>query len=194
MARKSPSTKDYGGYCYDRGRRLRTKLGVGSTISMRCDECKTLRYVAPLEMRRTAQPRCLRCGGHLNMCNSEAKRTRHERKPVYRPVGVKCKVCGSKFTDAGMLADHLAKPESSCRSEYCREHYVKHRPNVGIYLEGTIVLYRSHKCYKRWSLRAVKPDGSCLIMFTSNNRCECFDEMAKYDSQFDPHDLFQREE
>jgi hypothetical protein len=195
MARKGPSTKDYGGFAYDRGKRKRTKVGVGSTVSMRCDDCKHVRYVAPMELRRAAQARCLRCGGHLSMCDSEAKRTRAERAPLERKVGPKCKACGAKFAHVPGLVDHLTSAAASaCRFEYRSERYIKERPGAGAYLEGTITLHRASRGSKPWSLQAVAPDGSPLVLFQGYRQFECYEEMARFDPGFSSGDLVQRDD
>ncbi len=81
---KNPSMKDYAGNCYVTGKRKRTKIGSGKTQTFRCLDCGVMRHVSRLERNRAARPRCLACGGPIEMTMAEEKRTLGTKKSVER--------------------------------------------------------------------------------------------------------------
>ena len=128
MSRKTTVVSDYGGMAHNRGEPYVTERTKANTLSFRCRDCKTLRFVTRRELNRAARPRCLRCGGPLE----ETKET-HDRRldqqqalemaksGVHGPVGKKgrhpCGVCHAAWPDARGLGGHLRR-STNCRRQY----------------------------------------------------------------------------
>lgn len=118
---------DYGGGNYGRRSCGKTFKSAESTRSMRCNDCRTLRYCTNKELHRATQPRCLACGGSLT--ETAASHDRHIGKPPPRPAptGIKCKGCGRRHADLATHQAHLSKHQE------CRDYYRLYAVEEGLY-------------------------------------------------------------
>jgi hypothetical protein len=114
---------DYGG---NRQRTTHRRANYGDNagqVSMRCLDCESLRYVAPLELARAAQPRCIKCGGPLEEIKASKKRRGMPTSKIAEHKTVaRCRGCGAAIGSPFLTTDQAFRIHLTSRPD-CERYY-----------------------------------------------------------------------
>lgn len=187
--KRTPVVSDYASAAYPKTQT--TKRDQEHTLSFRCRDCSTLRYVLPKELDRAAKPRCLKCGGTLLETKQTSKR-RLEQQDSQRvsrfssreisPVttGFRCKSCRRKFSNVEALESHLQLAGE------CLKHYL----NKGCLqtFQGKLILadtidIRWFRSTKEYIVRAIFPGGHRLPLASHSSKEHCYNLVREALSQ-----------
>lgn len=189
---KQPSVRDHGGESAGRRSIIRTRENI---YSFRCVECQAVRYVIPRELSRAAAPRCTKCGGALEQ--TEASRQRYvDRSDATRVAlgtagsageadpGIRCLVCGKKWSDGSYLAIHLRDTQE------CRDGYWRDQPIVVV--NGLSVIQASlhieHRGMNSWYVRGTMRSGVISQIVRYSTKGECLKAIAQASPRSGPRE------